>query len=281
MPIAWVSIMAMNSPLSGSGASAATTLIDSNSGSPALMPRTMTSTASGSALRNFFSRRFLRKPRIQRGRPKPAAKPRPRAPSNPRLSRNATAKNTTPRMPEMIMNFRGVHSSPAWVRRTLSETFFSFCRRASTSFSEPSTCSRRERCALSVWRTTGSDLATDARRASAFFSPDSSGYRNTHASPPMAVAARKPNASVCVFMGPIPLDLHNDLGGVDRRCEPLFLAVIACAFPEPRPAYSGRAVAADNVAVGVLADHVVQHDVLGDDGVAFHPHHFGDVRDAA
>ena len=60
IPIAWVSMMERNSPRSGSGASAATTLIDSNSGRPALMPRTMTSTASGSALRNAFSRRFLR-----------------------------------------------------------------------------------------------------------------------------------------------------------------------------------------------------------------------------
>ena len=73
------------------------------------------------------------------------------------------------------MNFCGVQARPAWVRRVLSETFFSFWRRASTSFSDPSTCSRRERCALSVWRATGSALETEARRASAFFSPDSSG----------------------------------------------------------------------------------------------------------
>ena len=60
MPIVWVSMIARNSPRSGSGESAATTLIDSNSGKPALMPRTMTSTASGSAFRKAVSRRFLR-----------------------------------------------------------------------------------------------------------------------------------------------------------------------------------------------------------------------------
>ena len=38
---------------------------------------------------------------------------------------------------------------------------------------------------------------------------------------------------------------------------------------------------ADDVAVGVLADHVVDEQVLGDDGVAFHAHHLGDVGDAA
>jgi len=56
----WVSTMARNSDLIGSGASATTTFSESNSGRPALMPRTMMSTASGSASRNFFSRRFLR-----------------------------------------------------------------------------------------------------------------------------------------------------------------------------------------------------------------------------
>ena len=93
------------------------------------------------------------------------------------------------------MNFFGVQSRPAWVRRTLSETLFSFWRRASSSFSDPSTCSRRERWFLSTLRATGSGLATEARRFSAFRSPDSSGYRNTHATPPMAVKARKASAS--------------------------------------------------------------------------------------
>src|SRR5947199_360915 len=63
MPIAWVSMIARNSLLRGSGASAATTLIESNNGRPALMPRTITSTASGSALRKACSRRFFLKKR--------------------------------------------------------------------------------------------------------------------------------------------------------------------------------------------------------------------------
>ena len=73
------------------------------------------------------------------------------------------------------MNFCGVQSRPAWVRRLLNGSFFSFRARASRSFSDPSTCSRRERWVLSTWRVAGSDLATEARRLSAFLSPDSEG----------------------------------------------------------------------------------------------------------
>ena len=45
----------------------------SSSGRPALMPRTMVSTASGNASRNFASRRFFRNLSSQSGMPKPAA----------------------------------------------------------------------------------------------------------------------------------------------------------------------------------------------------------------
>jgi hypothetical protein len=38
---------------------------------------------------------------------------------------------------------------------------------------------------------------------------------------------------------------------------------------------------ADQLAVGVLADDVVDEQVLRDDDVAFHAEHLGDVRDAA
>ena len=75
----------------------------------------------------------------------------------------------------MIQNFWVDQVSPAWVMRVLSATFLSFWRRASSSFSVPSTCSRRERWFLSAWRAAGSGRATDERRASAFFSPDSIG----------------------------------------------------------------------------------------------------------
>ena len=40
-------------------------------------------------------------------------------------------------------------------------------------------------------------------------------------------------------------------------------------------------MAAEDVAVGVLTGHVVDEQILGDDDVAFHPHHFGDVSDLA
>src|SRR5712692_279926 len=105
MPIAWVSMMARNSLLSGSGASVATTLMDSNSGRPALIPRTITPTASGSARRKAFSRRALRKLKPQRGRPKPPANAMPTAAINPPPPRKVPAKNMTARTPEMVMNF--------------------------------------------------------------------------------------------------------------------------------------------------------------------------------
>jgi len=53
-------------------------------------------------------------------------------------------------MPDMIQNFCVVQLSPAWPMRVLSGTDFSFSRRASRSFSDPSTCSRRERWFLSA-----------------------------------------------------------------------------------------------------------------------------------
>jgi hypothetical protein len=52
---------------------------------------------------------------------------------------------------------------------------FSFLRRASSSFSDPSTCSRRERWVFSAWRAGASERAIEARRDSAFRSPDSNG----------------------------------------------------------------------------------------------------------
>ena len=73
MPIACVSMIVRNSLRSGSGASAAMIRMLSSSGRPALMPRTMVSTASGNASRNFVSRRFLRYLSSQTGMPKPAA----------------------------------------------------------------------------------------------------------------------------------------------------------------------------------------------------------------
>ena len=48
------------------------------------------------------------------------------------------------------MNFCDDQLRPAWVSRVLSGTFFCFLLRASISFSDPSTCSRRERWFLST-----------------------------------------------------------------------------------------------------------------------------------
>src|SRR5204863_8048179 len=75
--------------------------------------------------------------------------------------------------------------------------------------------------------------------------------------------------------------LAGDFGRVERGTKPLLVAEITRTFPETRAADSGRAVPADQLAIRVLAQHFVDEDVLRDDDVAFHPHHFGDVRDAA
>src|SRR5947207_2045402 len=102
----------------------------------------------------------------------------------------------------------------------------------------------------------------------------------TQASPPTAVAARKPKARFCMFMARLSV-YRLYFGGIEGSGEPLLLVVVARTLPELRPADAGRAVLADDLAVGVLADQVVEEDVLGDDGVAFHAHHLGDVGDAA
>src|ERR1700738_5201045 len=80
---------------------------------------------------------------------------------------------------------------------------------------------------------------------------------------------------------PAPSALPGDFGGVKGSGKPLLLAVISRAVPEPWPSDPGRAMPADDVAVGVLADQVVDEQVLGNDGIAFHAHHLGDVGDAA
>lgn len=91
----------------------------------------------------------------------------------PPPARNAAPNPNRPRAPEIIQNFCSDHSSPACEMRRPRGTFLSFCRRASSSFNDPSTCSRRERCVRSAFRVVvGSLRATDARRDSAFFSPE-------------------------------------------------------------------------------------------------------------
>src|SRR6185312_5174243 len=77
-----------------------------------------------------------------------------------------------------------------------------------------------------------------------------------------------------------PLDHGGDFGRVKRSREPLLLAIVARALPEAWPSDARRTMSSDNVSVGVLADNVVEEDVLGNDGIAFHAHHLGDVGDA-
>src|SRR6516165_1840296 len=105
---------------------------------------------------------------------------------------------------------------------------------------------------------------------------------NTQATPPMEAVTRKNIAIICTSaLRSASGFLGGGLGGIERRGEALLLAVVARPVPEARTPDSGRAVAAEDIAVGILADHVVEEDVLGDDDVAFHPQHLGDVGDAA
>src|SRR5215510_9877421 len=101
---------------------------------------------------------------------------------------------------------------------------------------------------------------------------------NTHATPPTAAAARKNMASCCIGMAVSGLRAGL-LGRVERGREALLLAIVASAFPEARAPDAGRAVPPDQLALGVLAEQVVDEQVLGDDHVAFQAHHLGDVRD--
>src|SRR5437763_1418694 len=63
------------------------------------------------------------------------------------------------------------------------------------------------------------------------------------------------------------------LGGVERGRQAMLFAVVAGTLPEARPADAGRTMAADQAAVRVLAQHLKDEHVLGDDDIAFHAHH--------
>src|SRR5882724_6969971 len=98
--------------------------------------------------------------------------------------------------------------------------------------------------------------------------------------PPKAQATRKANASVCISMTRFS-NLRDGFGSVERRGKPLFFTIVSRTIPKARPPDSSRVVPADDMSVGVLADYVVKEKILSDDGVAFHAHHLGNVRDAA
>src|SRR5437879_2769896 len=96
----------------------------------------------------------------------------------------------------------------------------------------------------------------------------------------MVAAARNANASACIFIA-FSSRLGALFGGVESRGKPLLFAVISRTLPETRASDAGRMMPPQNLAVSVLADHVVQENILGYDGIAFHAHHLGDVRDPA
>src|SRR5215472_6658003 len=97
----------------------------------------------------------------------------------------------------------------------------------------------------------------------------------THATPPTAAAARKNMASCCIGMAIHVRPFSGRgrlLGRVERSREALLLAVVARALPEAGTADAGRAMPSDQLALGVLAEQVVDEQILGDDDVAFQTH---------
>jgi hypothetical protein len=52
-------------------------------------------------------------------------------------------------------------------------------------------------------------------------------------------------------------NLRDGFGSVERSGKPLFFTIVSRTIPKARPSDSGRAVPADDVSVGVLADEVV------------------------
>src|SRR4051795_12961357 len=81
------------------------------------------------------------------------------------------------------------------------------------------------------------------------------------------------------FSSRAPLHFGDDFGGVKRRGKPLLFVVISRAIPESGSPNAGRAMPADDISVGVLAEQIVKEKVLGDDRVTLHSHHLGDMRD--
>src|SRR5262249_61026309 len=78
-------------------------------------------------------------------------------------------------------------------------------------------------------------------------------------------------ASACSWRPRSSATVGRSFGGVERGGEPPLLAVVARAVPELRPADAGRAMAADQLSLGVLTGHLVAEHVLGGDDRAFHP----------
>src|SRR5579883_3494958 len=107
----------------------------------------------------------------------------------------------------------------------------------------------------------------------------------TQATPPIEAATKKNSAIICIGMTAsvqsISVAFAYHLGRIQSRGEPLLLAIVAGAIPELRAADAGRAMAADEVALRVLPDDLIEEQILGDDHIAFRCQHLGDVGDAA
>ena len=110
---------------------------------------------------------------------------------------------------------------------------------------------------------------------------DAPADRRRRRSRPPPAAGGPPTGDRCdPRASPIGLPARRALRG-RRAGQASRLAVVAGALPEVRPADAGRAMAADDAAVRVLALDVVDEDVLGGDDVALGADHLGDVGDAA
>ena len=143
----WVSMMARNSPRMGSSDSSAISFRLSSSGKPALMPRTIRSTASGKAVEETRQPPFLEERQQPQGRPQPAAKATPSAGNRPAPVASTRKNAPKPSEPAVSKNRRFDQVSPACEMRAASGRRLAFFCRSSISLSVPCTCSRRDCCA--------------------------------------------------------------------------------------------------------------------------------------
>ncbi len=251
------------------------------------MPRTITSTASGSAARNLFSRRFFRKPSSPARQAEAAGEGEAGGAEQAAADEHGGRRTRAGRHDggHRSRISAGVQSRPACDMRTPSGTLFSCWRRASRSLSDRLDLLAARRAGV-LFGLLGRGRIGARDRGAAVFRLPFSGQERIKEHPGDAAdggGGEEGEGKDLHVHGCADLLMPSAATSAasSARGKALLVAVVARTLPEFRAADAGRAVPADDLAVGVLADHVVEEDVLGDDGVAFHAHHLGDVGDAA
>src|SRR5689334_4001333 len=95
-----------------------------------------------------------------------------------------------------------------------------------------------------------------------------------------AIRSRPPSIRSLLSKG-LSLATVVHLGAGQRVGETLGLAVVLGALPEAWAGNARRAMAANDLAMRILARDLVDDEVLQRDDIAFHAQHLGDVGDLA